>query len=397
VREQDETIQKCLGVEIGRAADETYEWNPNLCRERGIEYWLTTIPTLNQRLLYKRHVFPNVQQLISADSEEGILLRKELGLKTGPRGYTARAYVELSGNPVTLTLNVPAEMKLNYSLWINGEKQSAIGTTYTIVLPTYQRSEIEVRFESSGEGIKYGTPQLALTPNIPLYFAQSVWKPVIRLHASPQDFADDNRFLSMVPSTKDAMQKYEVPWPRYGRILRGVSLRSESLKGIWFSSVLTVTCMFYWSSMGPQTNVWRLDQGNGGMLDSVLSLEIQEGIPVLLFKTPTYQIMLRGSQSIGQANQWVHIAATLGTPLDRSKLFLNGTFATEAQPMTSGRTDVGNVAFSRLVLGGPGFEGAMGWFHIYTDTLSLSQIQRDRDYDNPKLSDKDPVIPMRRG
>ena len=367
VREQDETIQKCLGIDVRRAADEIYLENPNMCREIGVEFWYTTIPTQGRRILYAR----SVEKALDIS---GTLLN----LRGGVRGFTARTYVELSGTPVSVTLDAGA----GYSFWVNREQVLAITgnpNKYQVNLVPYTRSEIEVRFEGSGI-LNPGKPVLTLNPNMPFYLAQSAWKPFVSVIARKDGFGDDNHFLQLegVRPTR----KYE---GRYGIPIDGVSVKSVATRGIWMPAMRTVGCMVYWSGFTGQANVWRMDQGTGSTAETIASLQIIDNKPVFTIVSGTSSFRLQ-SIALSNPNKWLHIAVVFGPTLGSTKLYINGVDSS-TQPVATGILDLGATAFTRTVLGGPGFAGGYGWFHIYDRDFTPSQLQREVRYDDPSLSD----------
>ena len=394
VHEQDETIRNCLGVTVQRQVDEStiLEENPNTCKDRGIEYWFTTIPTLGQRLLHDRAIVQEQDLVAPTHVRDAGTWASSLNGKTGIRGYTARTYVELSGVPVLFTFRPPTGKENAYGLWINGAKREfGVGTggkEYTVQLPTYTRTEIEVRYE--GVTAEFGTPQWTFSPDVPRYLAQSRWKPAISIQASKWGFNDQNRFLAIVGDPKEREGLVAKVDDRWGYPLNGASLLTRPDLGIWFSAAKTITCMVRLTSVDAQTTLWRMDQGQGGASDTKLSLQLEDRQPVLVLAAPTYTFQLRSTTHVS-VNQWVHLAVVFGTQLRDSQFYVNGV-AVRQPPTGSGTLNVGNVVFTRLLMGAPGWNGHMGWFHIYTTQLTRSQVGRDMQYDNPRLSDMDEDI-----
>jgi hypothetical protein len=390
VREQDEAVQRCLGIEIDRAMDETYETNPNLCREQGLEYWFTTIPTRGQRLLYARYVLQDESQLVTDKSARGAELKNALNAKGSVRGYTARTYADLAGTNVTLTLTVPREVVNFYGLWVNQRQilaqSGTIGTTYTVALPTYQRSEIEVRYEGTGTDLSLGAPVLTTSPRTPLYLAQSWWKPFVSLRATKQGFLDENRFLQLESATSIKVQQQGTRW---GTPITGLSLKSTNGRGMWYSMVQTITMMLYWSAMSESAVLWKLDQGDGGLRDTVAKLSIIGNRLVFTVQSGTSIFEIRSTTTIGTANRWMHVVIVLGAPLSKTMIYLDGKDVTSRTPVSTGTLNPQTTAFQRVVLGGVGVEGLVGWFHVYERALGSAEVGRDLAYDDPLYSDKE--------
>ncbi len=393
VREQDDAIQQCLGIGVKRTADETYEMNPNLCREQGIEYWFTTIPTLSQRILYARRVFQDQRQLVPFEGNLGTEMAAFLGKKgAGTRGYTARTFVEVKESPITLQLDVPPAVKQFYSLWINRERMTPLtasaGTQYRVSLPNFRRSEVEVRFEGRGATLDWGAPRLSFTPNTPstpLYLAQSWWKPFVSLRASRGGFGDENQLVIIDVGNK-AMERKGGRW---GLPLLGESIRSDPARGFWMSMARTVTLMVYWTAIGNQTVLWKLDQGNGGTNDAVAKLSVVNNQLVFTVQSGTSIFEVRSTTGIGAANRWMHVGVVMGSPLSGTRLYLDGVDVTNPSPLNTGTLRPEMTEFKRVVLGHVGFQGYLGWFHIYESVLGSKQMGRDLLYDDPGYSDKE--------
>ncbi len=382
VREQDETIRQCLGMTIQRGADETVELNPNVCRERGFEYWFYTIPTTGFILLRSRKVMPSESPaLLTAGSD--ILTN---GLRSAT-AYSARTFVELSGAPVTVTLQAPVG-HTGYSLWVNGQNiaaQTGQPNKFETRLTSYMRSQVEVRYEGGATNV--GNPLLTFNPPVPLYLAQSAWKPVVSLMARKDTFADDNQFLQMdsplpaavVADTVENRTRYMLP-------LAGISAKTLPSRGLWAPTMGTITCMFKWSSFTGQATVWRLDQGKGGTTDTVMSLGVVDNVPVFTITSGTSTARVTGTERLPTG--WVHMAVVIGT-IGSSLLYMNARNVTGKSPLSNGTIRWDSTPFSRLVLGGPGMVGGIAWFHVYDTSLSQGQIQRDVLYDDPRLSEKE--------
>jgi hypothetical protein len=399
VKEQDETIQKCLGIAVKRGNTEVLEVSPNMCREQGIEYWFTTIPNIGQRRLYARRIFPRVSQLVGSSDmsgSNGYMLNMFLNAKGGVRGYTARTYVEVSGVAITATLTAPQ----GYSFWVN--QQQVLATTgfpgvYARTLTPYMRSELEVRFEGSGAALNFGTPLLSFggaTPPLSLYLAQSVWKPVVSLQARKEGFTDDNNFLQLESPPATAQRGNEERW---ALPINGLSIKSIASRGIWMEATSTITCMLYWTGFTGEAPIWKMDQGNGGRGDTVLALQVIAQKPVLTLQTGTSIFRLMSTVQLSNPNKWLHIAIVFGARLGDTKMYINGANATDLSPYSNGTILVADTVFHRTVLGGPGFAGDIGWFHIYERGLSEAQIQRDLRYDDPEQSEvEDTLLVSRR-
>lgn len=383
VREQDETIRQCLGMTVQRGADETVELSPNVCRERGFEYWFYTIPNIGHRILRDRRVYAGRQALITDTDPQ---FNASLGLT---RAYSARTFVELSGAPVTVTLNAP---NTGYSLWVNSQKipaQTGTPTRFQTRLTSFMRSEVEVRFE--GTAVDVGNPALVFDPPVPLYLAQSAWKPVVSLMARKDTFADDNHFLQMntplpaavvADAVADGRTRYMLP-------LAGISASTLPSRGIWASAARTVTCMFKWTSFTGQATIWRLDQGNGGTRDTVMSLGVVDNTPVFTITSGTSLLRITAAEKLPTTAGWMHAAVVIGATLATSTLYINGRNVTGKSPLANGTITWDATPFTRLVLGGPGMVGGIAWFHVYTAQLARGQLERDVFYDDPRLSERE--------
>lgn len=383
VREQDDAVKACLGIEMQRTTDETFERNPNPCREPGVEYWFTTIPTVGQRLLYARRI---TGELVTESGPLGAEFRKLLNAQAGVRGFTVRGYTDLSGTPTSLYFRAPVALSRFYSLWINGvqvlPQVGTGGAEFQASIPTYRRSEVEIRYEGTGADLGFGDPQLTLTPNTPLYLAQSPWKPLISLRASSA-WVDENRYMEFASV---ATQTYGT---RQGVALRGTYITSKPSRGIWFPAVRSIAAMYYLESADGQAPLWRFDQGTGGLGDTGMKLTVQEQRLVFTVQSGTSIFEVRSSETLGARNRWMHVGVVVGDQFVRSRLYLDGRDVTGSQPKATGVLNPDTESFSRLVLGGAGFQGAIGWFHVYDTALGSAEVARDKEYDNPLYSDKE--------
>lgn len=422
VRQQDETIKQCLGVEVQRAADTTLEENPNVCRERGIEYWFTTIPTVGSRILYAQRLVREEPLMLvgeEAVSEEagkpaagmGTVFMDLLNKRGGNRGWTARTYVEVQKEALMATLTVPTDVAAFYGFWVNRQQinpQTGTPHIFRAYLHPYTRNELEVRFEGAGSSaLHFGTPRLSFastsgvagaigaTAFPPLYLAQSAWKPVISLRAFKDGLKDENHFLQLDTASSALAMAPErmggAAAARWAAPLKGLSIKSLQVRGIWMDAVGTVATMLYLSALPTgQATLWRLDQGNGGSADTIMSLQcLNNGTLVWTVQSGTSLFQVR-SKSVLKTG-WNHIAIVVGNPLSATRIYLQGvdTTAALADGTATGTLYPEQTAFTRVVLGGPGIEGGLAWFHIYGTTLSAAQIGRDLNYDNPKYSQID--------
>ncbi len=398
VRQQDETIRQCLGIEVQRATDTTYEDNPNVCRERGIEYWFATIPTIGSRVLYAQRLMREEPlQLVAESSAQGSAFLELLGAKGGTRGWTARTFVEVTDAPLTAVLTVPAGAAAAfYGFFVNRQKITPLtgtnGAQYRALLLQYTRNELEVRFEgNSTTALHFGAPALTFITHTgarvspPMYLAQSAWKPVVSVRAQKDELVDENRFLDLDAPPKPV--RLEGGGGRWAAPLAGASIKSLPSRGIGMEAVKTVAIMVHFEALPTgQATLWRLDQGSGGTAETRMSLQVQDDLkPVWTVQSGTsiFQVRATGLVKVG----WNHIAVTVADALQASRIYINGVDATSTQDvMATGAIYPDGTAFTRLVVGGPGVSGGLAWFHIYGATLSASQVGRDLNYDNAQYS-----------
>jgi hypothetical protein len=241
-----------------------------------------------------------------------------------------------------------------------------------------------------------------LTPNTPQYLAQSAWKPVVSVQARKEGFADDNRFLQFQSPLPETVQP--VPRARWAVPIDGRSLISTPERGLWMTAARTITCMVWWSGFTGEATLWRLDQGNGGTGDTVLAARVIGQRVVVSVTSGTSVFSMESTAQLSNPNSWLHVAVVVGARLVDTKIYINSMNRTPVTG-TAGTTSItanGTIEttatqFTRTVLGGPGFAGSLGWFHIYTTALTEQQIQRDELYDDPRQSEvEDEAIRLNR-
>ncbi len=381
VREQDEAVRSCLGISMVRSADETWMRNPNLCRDPGVEYWIYSIPQVGTIRMIGRMITPTI-----LTEETGSLLQQFLDSAQGNRGYTARTFLDVGDEATTLTLQLPTnELYDNYSVYVNGVRAQHLSA---IELPTKQRNKIELRFETPRGA--FGSPRLLVQPGGRMVLNQSAWKPFVALEPRQSVFIDTNEYLDV--QTAD-LQRFGT---RAGLVVRQQPLAFSLTRQLTFPLLRTITCMFYWSTLNGQATVFQLDQGRGGTADTVLAFRIVEKFPTFLLQSSRGLYQFRSPTALGSPNQWVHVAIVLGT---EASVWINGVEVVD--PLKKQAFGGAGSFFTRLVFGSPGFEGGIGWFHIYDRRLTRTEIQRDQRYDDPSLSDRDirteivDEIPMR--
>ncbi len=370
VREQDAAVQSCLGISMVRSADETWMRNPNLCRDPGIEYWIYSIPQVGTIRLLGRMITPTI-----LTEETGALLQQFLLSAQGARGFTARTFIDVGEEATTLSLQLPTnDLYDNYSVFVNGVKAQQL---QLIELPTKQRNKIELRFETP-RGAAFGSPQLIVQPTGRMVLNQSAWKPFVALEPRQAIFADTNEYLD-VEST--ALQRFGA---RTGLIVAQQPLAFPLTRQLSFPLLRTITCMFYWSTLDGQATIFQLDQGRGGTADTVLAFRIVEKFPTFILQSSRGLSQFRSPTALGTPNQWIHVAIVLGT---EATVWINGTEVKDPLPKQA----LGGAGsfFTRLVLGSPGFQGGIGWFHVYDRRLTRTEILRDQRYDDPSLGDQD--------
>jgi hypothetical protein len=381
VRDQDRAVQACLGIGMVRDANETWARNPNLCRDPGIEYWIYSIPTVGNIVLLGRMVVPELLTT-SSDTATSKTLQALLQSATGFRGFTARTYVDIGATPTTVSLTLPTgELNNNYSVWINGIERKQLSN---IPLVLQQRNLIEVRFEIP-TGSAFGDPSLSVSPESRLVLNQSAWKPFIALEPQLDInlFKDTNQYLDV----KSA--QVERVGTRDGLIIRQSPVDFVLRRGIAYQAMKTITCMFYWKSLAGQSTVFQMDQGRGGASDTVLAFQIVDKFPTFTLQSPRGLYKYRSTVALGTPNQWVHVAILLGTA-DTLQVWINGSQIVD--PLRKEAFGGSGSVYTRLLFGSPGFDGAIGWFHIYDRRLTVAEIGRDRRYDDTLLSDKDTGI-----
>jgi hypothetical protein len=118
---------------------------------------------------------------------------------------------------------------------------------------------------------------------------------------------------------------------------------------------------------------------------------------VFTVKSGTSIFEIRSSATVGVANRWMHVGVVVGTPLSATVLYLDGkdVTVTGSTPLATGTLNPQTTAFQRVVLGGAGVEGKVGWFHVYERALGSADMGRDLAYDDPLYSDKDVSIRAR--
>ena len=381
VREQDRAVQDCLGISIARSADETWARNANLCRDPGVEYWVYSIPKVGQVVLLGRLVTPNF--LVSSDATVTTKqLQTLLNSATGFRGFTARTYVDIGATATSVTLTLPTnELYDNYSVFVNGQKATRLSN---IPLISQQRNLIEVRFEAPN-GVEFGDPVLSVSPTSRLVLNQSAWKPFIAMEAQigKNLFADTNQYLDVEAASLVRFGGRDcLPIPQR-------PLDFVLTKGLSFQVMRTLTCMFYWKSLATQSTVFQLDQGRGGTADTVLAFRIIDKFPTFLLQSSKGLYQFRSPTALGSPNQWVHVAIVLGTA-DQIQVWINGVEIRDS--LKKEAFGGAGSLYTRIVFGSPGFDGGIGWFHVYDRRLTVSEIARDRRYDDAILTDKDTEV-----
>ena len=379
VRDQDNAVRQCLGIGMVRDANETWAKNPNLCRDPGIEYFVYSIPKVGQVVLLGRLVVPELLQDSETPTADTQTLKALLKSATGFRGFSARTYVDIGASPTTVSLTLPTDaLNDNYSIYINGAKVSQLTR---IPLVQQQRNLIEVRFEIP-QGSAFGAPTLTITPTSRLVLNQSAWKPFVALE--PQTgrtlFSDTNQYLDVQSTEVVSMG-----------IRRALDIPQRPLPfqlttGIAYQTMKTITCMFYWKSLAGQSTVFQFDQGGGGIADTVLGFRIVDKFPTFILQSSKGLYKFQSPSALGNPNEWVHVAIVLGTA-DTIQVWINGTQIKD----TLRKEAFGGAGslYTRLVFGSPGFDGGIGWLHVYDRRLTVAEIARDRRYDDMRLSDKD--------
>lgn len=375
VRDQDQAVRDCLGIGIVRDANETWAKNPNLCRDPGIEYWVYNIPKVGNIVLLGRLVVP---ELLTSSSQTAATktLQALLQSATGFRGFTARTYVDIGPTPTTVSLTLPTgDLRDNYSIWINGARVQQLSNVPLVV---QQRNLIEIRFEIP-KGIDFGDPVLTVSPEARLVLNQSAWKPFVALEAQIDGklFADTNQYLD-VESIQERVGN------RGGLMIRQSPMDFVLRQGIAYQTMKTLTCMFYWRSLAGQSTIFQLDQGRGS--DTVLAFQIVDKFPTFILQSPRGLYKFRSTVPLGTPNEWVHIAILLGTA-DTIQVWINGKEIKD--PLRKEAFGGSGSVYTRILFGSPGFDGAIGWFHIYDRRLTGAEIARDIRYDDVRLSDKD--------
>jgi hypothetical protein len=377
VRDQDRAVQDCLGISVVRSTDETWARNPNLCRDPGVEYWVYSIPTVGQVILLGRMVVPEF--LISSDATLATKkLQALLQSAPGYRGFTARTYVDIGPTETTVTLSLPTnDLYDNYSVSVNGQKATRLSN---IPLVPQQRNLIELRFEAP-KGVDFGDPALTVSPTSRLVLNQSAWKPFVALEAQvgKNVFADTNQYLDI--ESVDVGRFGE----RDGLVIPQTPMAFVLRRGLAYQAIQTVTCMFYWKSLAGQSTIFQLDQGRGGVSDTVLAFRIVDKFPTFLLQSSKGLYQFRAPTPLGSPNQWVHVAIVLGATV---QVWINGVEVRDPVKKQGGT----GTMYTRLVFGSPGFDGGIGWFHVYDRKLTVSEITRDRRYDDASLTDKDSQV-----
>jgi hypothetical protein len=367
--EQDEAVKACLGITMQREKGDAEKWEitPNDCRDPGIEYFYYIrvsgeggINVEPRRVLMFHTVSPSF--LTVPQDRVGV----------------ARFYVsgsDANGETLQMTSMGSAGAAAG-TLKLNGAVQSVGRAT---MIPR-RRNKIEL--EGGAVGVEGLPPERFL-------LGQSAWKPMISLDARKDGWRDTNDVLQTgsLPTTRTttSMTRWSITMAPGTPVSMTANIGAPVIRSI--------TCMMKWTALDSQTTLFQFDDGTTGSTSKSISLQIIEKIPTFIVMSPsaTFQCRFKGA-ALKQANTWVHMAVSMERAGD-AKFYMNGKLITDPAPNKTGQLSLRNMLFSRLMLGGSGFTGAISWFHVYDRAISDIEVKRDMEFDNPSFSDKDFVIP----
>lgn len=423
LREQDDAVKACLGIQLQREAETVWTPGPNTCRDPGIEYFLfeygpppaqgpapsrapapasapgsppsiapyvlgtplpsDTCPTPDvQPTLIGYYVHEKAQLVSSQTASEAVA--NIIGIlstvpNTHRRGYLARCIIEVGDVPNTL-LTVRANAK--HSLRVNGVDAPL---NRAIRLQQRQRNLVELQFIDITN--KFETPLLEVQRGGTAVFGpllnQSIWKPMISIGMTNNRLNDLNGILCFPPTTTTDL---------------GQAVVNRDLK--WRLPTIAAITMHFTLTRLPATGnntLFRFDAGTEGASEQCLKVTIENGgFLVVTLTTTRGAFQTRTKRALTTANVGSAVQHVAIVPDARAtQIYLNGEDITDMQTIQTPIRDgaaAAQIVFSRLKIGTTA-GATLRRFNIYNRALSAPQVVRDRRMDDPTLSEDTTEIP----
>lgn len=393
IKEQDEAVAACLGVQQVRSESATWTRTANTCNDKGVEYFVMDGSVLVGRFISQRGFISDVGAA-TPDALYPLLLR----VQKGPATWRARTVLRGASTATdTRTLrisNIPAGA--TYVVRADGDiLRAGSDGVWTITVPPRSVVVLEVLFSTPvvPEG-PYRPAWGTLTTDIPtdkLLLLQSRWKPYISIDASTEGRLVDGAGLVAIPTaTATATTTATGNINRKGQsfsqneVAVPLTLRSDM--------VTTLTVMMAWSTLQSSATVVRFE---GATQAEVIALTIQNRVPTLLYATAKVAYSLPYTTSLRDfdADTWIHLAAVISPDPTRTRLYMNGADVTgKPVTLTGFVADTTPFVIQKMVLGSAGFRGGLAWVHVYAGPLQPNAVARDVNYDDPKYHDDDEEV-----
>jgi hypothetical protein len=277
-------------------------------------------------------------------------------------------------------------------------------TQWNIKLPG-GRVKVQVVFKGLNRGESVGSPNFDyMKDNLPIFqLPTHSWKPFVALdffRGTARDYSDSIR----LGRPNASYGYYDPPTPieeREGRkcLVISPTLRNNPIwlkDAIMWSQTRTMTCMFniydkgqyaseLFKFMGfsgygtPTRKYFGIASAFEGRNDSSITVDFYNDV----YGRDGGYFWYNVPEFVGEdpRDRWVHMAFVVEEDRQTVSLYINGKFR---KRQSSGKSSNMEAYFTDAYLGGRDFNGAIAWFHIYDRALTLDEIDRDMNYDNPK-------------